>query len=595
MARFRPIPLSLLTALLTALYGASCTPPASRGAPCNDDGECGAGQVCAQGSCVDGAPLGGPLDAGSSRLDASAISLDAGPDVSAVLDAGAVDVPPPSDDDAGQGRDASAPAPDVEQDAGDDAGHDAGVVCPGPDEDGDGVADPCDNCPSVANALQEDLLEAAKGLAPDGVGDACDPRATEPGDSLLFFEGFNDDSAPTWQSLSCTWTVADGRVAQSEGQGAKNCRLSFPAVTAPDVVVETGVHLLTFDHASFANAGVMLSSVDLQGWLCSGSVDDVLAIYRVNNGTANQRGRTPMSFAPGDEYTLRVGGSDRQMLCHAKDGVVYYNVRALRPAGAVALRTNDATASFAYVTVYKVGGDIAPPLPGEPRHRYSFAEAPDDVSANDSQAGAHGEYKGTVSKDGSAVVIDGSSDGYVDLPNGIVSSLEAVTVEAWVTWDGSAAGYWQHLWDFGTSTAGELTDVEAADAGSYTGTGVPTLIFVPETGEQQSYTRLRNAAGDDVFVMTAEALPSGRPAHVVVSYDPAAGEAVLYIDGGERRRASGTMPLSELDDVNNWVGRSGWSNDGRFDGAVDELRLYGRALSPLEVLGSFQAGPDADL
>jgi hypothetical protein len=63
--------------------------------------------------------------------------------------------------------------------------------CPnaaGHDEDKDGVDDVCDNCPSISNADQLDSLEVAQGLAADGVGDACDPAPTEPGDQILLFQ-----------------------------------------------------------------------------------------------------------------------------------------------------------------------------------------------------------------------------------------------------------------------------------------------------------------------------------------------------------------------------------------------------------------------
>ncbi len=41
------------------------------------------------------------------------------------------------------------------------------------DEDGDGVVDPADNCPQIANSAQDDRGGVGAGSLPDGTGDAC--------------------------------------------------------------------------------------------------------------------------------------------------------------------------------------------------------------------------------------------------------------------------------------------------------------------------------------------------------------------------------------------------------------------------------------
>jgi Thrombospondin type 3 repeat len=56
-------------------------------------------------------------------------------------------------------------------------------VCGRPDTDGDGVADPVDNCPTVANANQLDQDG-------DGAGDVCDPTPTGDPEPIYDFDGF---------------------------------------------------------------------------------------------------------------------------------------------------------------------------------------------------------------------------------------------------------------------------------------------------------------------------------------------------------------------------------------------------------------------
>src|ERR1039457_2864149 len=80
-------------------------------------------------------------------------------------------------------------------------------------------------------------------------------------------------------------------------------------------------------------------------------------------------------------------------------------------------------------------------------HRYPFS-----ASANDTVGGANGQLVGGASISGGAVVLDGAS-GYVNLPNNIVTGYTAVTIEAWVTDNGS--GNWARIFDFGNSSGGE--------------------------------------------------------------------------------------------------------------------------------------------
>lgn len=581
----------VLSLLAIAGLAVACAPPGPpSAAPCNDDSQCDATEHCVEGRCAplpgttEPLPDGGPGDA-SSGVDAGV--SDSGPlaDAGEPIDGALPDGP---EDDGGE----DAGWADGGEDAGFDAGDDAGPVCDGPDEDGDGIPDECDNCPSVPNPLQEDVREIANGFEADGVGDACDPRPTLPGDSIVYFSGFHNLDG--WSVSGCTWMLGDGEVSQIQGAGGKNCRLIRDGQLPAAIAVDADIRIESLDSAT-GNVGAMLMTGDNAGWYCNESQAGTIVISSVSSGTATGRGRAELSETFGTEpRRIQIGGGPRQLLCLIDDDVVYYNLQNARSNGRVALRTNDARATFRSVTIYGLGGDVMAPPPPPPQHRYSFDEDMLSAKALDSIGGKHGVLRGDITRTGGAVVMEGTGTGYVDLPNGIISRYDEVTIETWVTWDGvnAGGGTWQHLFDFGTTTIGELTDVEPPSGDlQYTGIGVPAWMFTPADDNNEIFTRFRGAGGEDVFVMTTAALPTGRPVHVAVTYSPAAGTATLYVDGGQRSFAAGTAPLSELDDVNCWIGRSGWSYDKRFDGAVHEFRIYGRALSPAEILGSFQAGP----
>lgn len=89
------------------------------------------------------------------------------------------------------------------------------------DTDGDGLNDCVDNCPTVANAGQEnedgdkfgDACDPCPPVADDnppdsdgdGVADACDPRPTMAGDMIVLFEGFHHGIPSAWEQVG-TWT-----------------------------------------------------------------------------------------------------------------------------------------------------------------------------------------------------------------------------------------------------------------------------------------------------------------------------------------------------------------------------------------------------
>src|SRR5205823_5876019 len=120
------------------------------------------------------------------------------------------------------------------------------------DADGDGVPDGSDNCPTVANAKQEnedgDAFGDACDLCPpfasnnadadgDGVGDECDPHPQTPGDAIALWEGFADGMPPTW-TASTEWSVSGGNLITTANANNSNT-LVVPFTDSPHQTIYT--------------------------------------------------------------------------------------------------------------------------------------------------------------------------------------------------------------------------------------------------------------------------------------------------------------------------------------------------------------------
>lgn len=214
-------------------------------------------------------------------------------------------------------------------------------------------------------------------------------------------------------------------------------------------------------------------------------------------------------------------------------------------------------------------------------NRYSFT-----ANANDSVGGANGTLLGGASVSGGAVALNGSG-AYVDLPNGIIAGSTDLTIEAWVTDNGS--GNWARICDFGFSTAGEGNG----------GTGTNYLFLTPQSGSGSLRVGMVvNSLGGEVTVdWPATPLPDGVQKHVVFTLSGGTQTARLYVDGtlvGENT-SFGYTPAQLGNTFNNWLGRSQFGADSYFNGSIAEFRIYDGALTAAEVQQDFSAGPEVVL
>lgn len=70
------------------------------------------------------------------------------------------------------------------------------------------------------------------------------------------------------------------------------------------------------------------------------------------------------------------------------------------------------------------------------------------------------------------------------------------------------------------------------------------------------------------------------------------GRMSFYRDGYQVGWRDVSFRLQDIDDVNNWLGRSQWSGDSNSNVEYDEVRMYSKVLSWYDIYGHYLAGPD---
>lgn len=258
--------------------------------------------------------------------------------------------------------------------------------------------------------------------------------------------------------------------------------------------------------------------------------------------------------------------------------------------------------------------EIPPPVTIDPErltkgpvHRYSFSEAggvaAEGAVFKDSVGKADGKVAGAgATFTGSRLKLPGGPSAeapYGDLPNGLLSSNSTnnggtggFTFEGWVKITGSST--WSRIFDFGsTSVDGAGGEVEAPGGG---GNGLDYLFLSAQigddTGNRRMEVRNEDPAGGGIVTADSRTSSFGKDAHVVVTWKESTGRITLYENGRELTGLTTDDAMSDINDVNVWLGRSNWTADRNVQGEFDEVRLYDYALTPGQALGGTLAGPD---
>jgi len=213
-------------------------------------------------------------------------------------------------------------------------------------------------------------------------------------------------------------------------------------------------------------------------------------------------------------------------------------------------------------------------------HRYRF-EGTGAAAVDAMGAAGDGVLQGTTLSGTGYVALTGGA--YVDLPNGMISSLQDATFETWLVWHGGA-GILQRIFDFGSSSGGEGAQ----------GSGASYVFLSPSdttTGPIRGGFTKDGLNGfvwiDGVSVIAIETLT-----HVAMVVDSQTDLASLYVNGQPDGAVTLTLRLSEINDNNNWLGRPQVSGHAALNGDLHEFRIYGGALAADQIALSYQLGPD---
>jgi hypothetical protein len=234
-------------------------------------------------------------------------------------------------------------------------------------------------------------------------------------------------------------------------------------------------------------------------------------------------------------------------------------------------------------------------------HRYSFSETGGSTTA-DSVGGSAwtGLLNSGATLSGGWVTLDPSVYGAIELPAGIVTNMDAVTVETWVS-NGTPAG-WAQLFAFGNQD-GDGNGMNYIAFQPFTGVAsYPTAATLFGTGDPGN-----SDSQDAVFALTKTGLVGTNTVlstnvlptmlHIACVYHPYAGVVAFYTNGvlcASNSNVSNPLAatLNTDNDPLNLIGESLYSTDPFWSGAINEFRIYNGPLSAAQIMADYRLGPD---
>ncbi len=222
-------------------------------------------------------------------------------------------------------------------------------------------------------------------------------------------------------------------------------------------------------------------------------------------------------------------------------------------------------------------------------HRYAFTN---DASDAMNPGGAwDGTTPNSATYVNGQIVLDPSQYQYVQLPSGILSNYNAVTIESWVSPSDDTINQWaSFFYGFGNTDVG--------GAGEYYLFGSLSRNYACISGVDPGYNAEQGVTGYPGWDPGLDGTPTFGTTnlHWVAVYNPPQGTVSIYTNGVLEATATGiTTQISQTESVLNYIGKSLYNSDPPFGGSVDEFRIYNGALTANEIAATQILGPDQPL
>ncbi|WP_219813180.1 LamG-like jellyroll fold domain-containing protein [Rathayibacter sp. AY2B7] len=179
-----------------------------------------------------------------------------------------------------------------------------------------------------------------------------------------------------------------------------------------------------------------------------------------------------------------------------------------------------------------------------------------------------GRKAGTTAIDLPGGAAGSTSAPYLTVPNGLFQGVTQTTVSAWTKWSGTGGFQW--LWCLGISP-----DAASAFAPSFDGGSARAII-----------KQLKD--GGETGVSSSSPLQKDQWVNVAATMDGTT--VTLYLNGLQVATAPASVDLakqlySASASKSGNIGRALWNVHPYFDGAIDDFRVYDRALTAAQVRG----------